>query len=367
MNRRGFTMLELTLAAMLGSVVLLAALGVFASLDRGDRVLAARAEQSTGLELASMAIENAVGTLVMDAGSQGKSPSKPDPKLAATGSAGATGSEPAAESGRPRVLLEVDATPGLPLMPDVAAASTAGAPTTGMGAGSAPQRLELVLARHPTPVETRASDLLTVAGPGGPGRGDQGQGKPMAVRGAFELRPEVRKTPEGPTTWTLWWRPIERRVNESGAEMYAGVDELAVPLARGLVACRWSVFYEEAWATTHSTAAVLDLPAYVKLQITTSAGLEADWLFEVGWTMGPEFKPPPKTEDGEVTDEETGTDESTPGGSVIESPATINPKPIKSSGTTKTVTPKPAAPQRRPGTTGTATGKSTGKSTGGGR
>lgn len=343
-------MLELTLAAMLGSVVLLAALGVFSALDRGDRVLAVRAEQSTGLELASLAIENAVGTLVMDGGGQPKSASKPDPKLAATGSAGATESEPSAAA-RARFLLEADATPGLPLMPEAAVMGTAGAAAILPGTGSPPQRLELVLARHPTPIETRSSDLLTVAGPGGSGRGARGEGQPMAVRGAFEVRPEARKTKDGPTTWTLWWRPIERRVDDSGAEVYAGVDELAVPLARGLVSCRWSVFYEEAWATAHSTGAVLDLPAYVKLQVATSAGLEADWLFEVGWTIGPEFKPPLKTEDGELVEDGEGSGGAGETRGVVESPATMTPKPVKASGTTRSATPAPvAAPQRRPGT-----------------
>jgi hypothetical protein len=367
MRRRGFTILELTLAAALGALVLLAALGVFSSLDRGDRTLAARAVQNTGLEMASGAIEKAMGTLVMDSGGQspgnktgGKAEEEEaDPKAAPPGGRGSP-----APSGRARFILEPDTTPGLPGMPDLAApqAGTAGSVTMS-GVLTAPQRLELVLARHPVPLELPApasAGMLMVADPGpmgGPGGRERGDASPKAVRGAFDLRPEARKPSDGdgPMTWTLWWRPIERRVGDAGGEAYIGRDDLAVPLATGLLSARWGLFYEEAWKSDHSTGAVLELPAYVKLQVTTSAGLQADWLFEVGWTMGPEFQPPaPGPGEEGTTDDGQGMPA---GGPTVGGSTAAQSRPAGATTTTK-VAPggagkatrplKPAPPARRP-------------------
>jgi hypothetical protein len=349
-------MLELTLAAMIGALVLLAALSVFSSMDRGDRVLSARAEQNSGLELASGAIERAIGTLVMDTGGHTKTGAKNDPK---DGTA-AVAKGPAAEAGRARFLLETDTRPELPGMPDVAeaAAGTAGSAMLAPGSVSAPQRLELVVARHPAPVDARPAVVLPVADGGGSGPSLQVEDKPAAVRGAFDLRPEARKAGEptgAPATWTLWWRPIERRVDESGAEVYAGADDLAVPLARGLISARWSVYYEEAWKTSHATAVVLDLPAYVKLQVTTAAGLQADWLFEVGWIIGPEFKPPVKTgEDGDTSGADATGDSGLSAGDALGAQPSADGsaagKPVVPSGPPRRIKPGPLrAPKQRPG------------------
>lgn len=362
MSRRGFTILELSLAAALGGLVLLAALGVFSSLDRGDRVLAARAVQNTGLEMVSGALEKAIGTLVMETGGQTLGGKKPgavaDAKPAPDGdseNADRGSDKPAA---RPRFLLENDATPGLPGMPAVAEAigGTGGSARMVGGAMSAPQRLELVLARHPVPVDVRPRNILEVADTGKVGGKAPNQESPRAVRGEFDLRPEARKPgADGPLTWTLWWRPIERRVGDSGVETFVGMDDLAVPLATGLLSARWSVFYEEAWKDTHSTGAVLELPAYVRLQVTTAAGLEADWLFEVGWKMGPEFQPPAPTGDEAGTDQESesagaSTAGSSAAGSSTGSATPAKPmKPIRvgpGSGTTTTA--KPAPPVKGP-------------------
>jgi hypothetical protein len=334
--RRAFSMVEVSLATMVGALVLAAALGVFAAMERGDKVLSARAKENFGLEVASGAIASAMGTLVMEAGGQ----------------AGAN--RPAAPTGRPRVMLEVDQSVGLPGMPDVEAAR---AGTAGSGALTAslspPQRLELVVSRHPAAVPKRQALFDEAVATGGRGGADT----PLAVRGAFELRPEPLRASDGPVapqrTWTLWWRPLERRVDEMGVEVFAPADDLSVPLATGLLSARWSVFFEGEWKSEHATAAVLDLPAYVKLQITTSAGLQADWLFEVGWSMGPEFKPTggegeeeeEEDEAGEVLDEDgqpiqvPGADGGTGGAAGQGTPPRVNPSTVRPPGTRPTAPP----------------------------
>jgi hypothetical protein len=40
--------------------------------------------------------------------------------------------------------------------------------------------------------------------------------------------------------------------------------------------------------TELSATGLQDLPAYVEMKVSTASGLTANWMFEVGWTNGPE-------------------------------------------------------------------------------
>ena len=124
--------------------------------------------------------------------------------------------------------------------------------------------------------------------------------------------------------WTLWWRPIEPPVNASavevlglaalaGTEMEPGstvpppsggasgssgggvaagspsllvdprLDPTAVPLIRGLEMCHWSVYRGRKLMPDYAATYSGELPAYVQLEIRTTSGVYANWMFEVGW------------------------------------------------------------------------------------
>lgn len=118
--------------------------------------------------------------------------------------------------------------------------------------------------------------------------------------------------------WTLWWRPIEPPINPSAVEVLgmaalepvdretsgaatrttptsAGatgspsllidprMDSTAIPLIRGLEMCRWSVYRGRKLMPDYAATYSGELPAYVQLEIRTTSGVYANWMFEVGW------------------------------------------------------------------------------------
>ncbi len=139
-GRRGFTLIEVALAAVLGSMVVLVAVSVFSSLETADRVGQEAFDDSLSEALAHEAITKAVGGLAM-------SNSTPPPRNAEGNRMGRDRSEERPEPPtdddrepeRPRLLLELDdALP--PVMPD----------TESNNAGLMhPQRLEVALRTRP--------------------------------------------------------------------------------------------------------------------------------------------------------------------------------------------------------------------------
>lgn len=144
--------------------------------------------------------------------------------------------------------------------------------------------------------------------------------------GVFELTPPGPAPIDGLTGepidedsregWTLWWRQIEPPVNPSAAALIgaaalmdaetgqtptatsvptgapgisAGVlvdprmDPTAVPLIRGLEMCHWSVYRGRKLMPDYAATYSGELPAYVQLEIRTTSGVYANWMFEVGW------------------------------------------------------------------------------------
>ncbi|MCC6659304.1 MAG: hypothetical protein IT437_00290 [Phycisphaerales bacterium] len=275
MNGRAFTLLETMLAALIGALVLAACMGMFGLLDRSDRRLGARYEDAMAMERLRGAVARTMDTLVMS--------TDPLPP---------SGGRPVTEMGQPS-----DGPPPPPprfvLEPD-AAASLVGvarrARIAGEGATEAPQRFEVVLSRSPLPVR-EAVDIPAH--------------ERRAVRGVFELRPDRRanlpsyRVKGEQPGWTLWWRPLPipdgpttgvapsaGGASTRGIEPYQ--DPAATEIISGLEQCRWTVYKDREKKTAYTATWGLNLPAYVELSVRTTAGLTANWMFEIGWTNAPE-------------------------------------------------------------------------------
>lgn len=129
------------------------------------------------------------------------------------------------------------------------------------------------------------------------------------VRGVFELIPDHLEPLGGATIQTarkpradvgqgltLWWRELPPAIEPDASE-----DELArqqrrlldwegrrVPLIRGLSWLRWEVYRGDRFDTRTLATWQRELPAYVKLNFETVSGRRESWMFEIGWRNGPE-------------------------------------------------------------------------------
>lgn len=223
----------------------------------------------------------------------------------------------------PRLIVELDASPGLTVMISQLAAQgvvledPTAFPESQPGTLSAPlglpQRVEVVVNAPPLPenlalvapgwaaqVDERLNELFDLdAVVGVPDEG--------GLRGVFELRPDgqrervIRGEPLGADNdvlrgdraagWTLWWRPISNQ--ERALRKTALVDpdtqpELlvgAIPVARGLRRCRWTVHDNGLPLPSRRATLPEEIPAYIGLEIETVAGLYANWLFEPAWSV----------------------------------------------------------------------------------
>lgn len=320
MNRRAFTLLEVMLAAVLGSMVVLTAMVLFTTMARTQ----ARTENSDfGLqELARLnnATRKALSQVVVygftpkrDAGALGAPAAQPVPSSSdgtpdedaeslevADPTGESSGMESSLESdlagdqrggggrsshrrlgpdGRPRpdptkfprMILENDLASGL-------------------------QRLELVVAEPPA--LAGADGVLLEP--------DAGKRFTM-TRGAFELRPITEQSlPRSllesldPTlfVYDVWWVPVDH--NEEGVTPLGnpgigfGPDGRSraggIVIARGITNFRWKFWrtddagvlasFPAATATARS-----ELPAYLELEAQTVQGQKVKWMLEVGWTV----------------------------------------------------------------------------------
>ncbi len=314
-ERRGFTLLETILAASLGTLLVLVCMGIFGAIDRTDRASMNRARETEMLGRVHTVMERVFADLVIS-----ESPINTD--IGNVRNAVATGrltgiagksddgsntvAPDAARNGestappRERIMLGADRNPLLKSKMQ----------SLKLGDGSL-QRMEVLVSRPPVPTGFGRSTLAEIV-------------EAMAVeptgptRGAFELRPDATTPqtsigdlneidPES-TGYTLWWRPLPATEELQTPDPYLmdpTEDPTAVVLATGLVQCKWTAFktkYDEAGKSlgrerlTEMQGSVLqDLPAYFEMEIRTASGLTANWMFEAGWSFGPE-----------TVDEETG-------------------------------------------------------------
>lgn len=310
-RRRAFSMLEVSLAVLIGGIILMATTGVFNALDRADRTLKARSEQASQLNRLHTVMRRTFVNLAMS--------SRPMPRQRPASSAAPAPADrtPVADNpGRPappRPDPAADAPPEPPrviLTEDRRVSGTAMRKMEGTGLGSSssptvwpPQRLEVVLGRPPVPIRQGPSDhARTVFPEASVGRDDPTDERIAGAklsRGIFELTP-VEPGARGPgnsparsiTTWSLWWRPLPPSAAAGSGPEGGSVRDLDLPpptlIVTDLTYLRWQFFDDRERKTEFATAYVNGLPAYVELEVQTAAGLWANWLFEVDFIMSSE-------------------------------------------------------------------------------
>lgn len=323
---RGFTLLETILSSVIGSMVLLACFALFVSMSRVEGSMNRASRQMEELALGQQIFRKSFMTIAL-IGEQALESVVSD--LAVDGVV------PEAERmniPRARLIIDFDAAPSIGGM--ITSALLDGVQLrdpAGFGAG--PQFIELVLPDKPVPESMRlfvpqwstapADDLVDAFDPSGISRPEEESG----VRGIFELRPDGarERVMEGygivpatgleprPTTkagrdipdgWTLWWRPMygeEYWARQSGLQFDIDSNPAllaeAVPLIRGVRAMRVFAFAAEEnpegpdlplvrqrWPAYEASTAA-ELPGYVEMEIETTGGMVANWVFEMGWSI----------------------------------------------------------------------------------
>ncbi len=285
-RRRGFTLLEVALAAALGALVALGAVAMIGAISRADRQQAARSEAAVELERTQRAMQTVFNSLHMMTGS--------------TPTGAPVGQERPSEPAR------------LSLGPDRELLRS-------MQRSGGVQRLEVVINRPPLPgIDALAADWArrreyeAAAFSSARGWRDPGEAELIGARTprrvAFELRPEPappNAAPDAPTTWTLWYRPVGvSAANELDATSAAlggdappeDLDPAAAarlgayPLVTGLVQCEWRVFTNRERVTEFEAWQASELPAFIEMELRTASGAYANWLFEVAWLSGAEHQ-----------------------------------------------------------------------------
>jgi len=327
--RPGFTLLETVLAAVMGALFVLLTVGFMYAMQRSDIAMARRAEEAGDLQRARLVMQRCFSTILTseqprpdargDIRRGAARNRQPDPKAEA-----ADGEAPREETPPPppRVIL---ATQDGRSAPPIRLASGEWSSTT-------PQRLELVVFESPVPKSVRearasvrqrraleeseipeASETLA-PGEGGalndpetadPEEPDDDDMPLKAIRGALELRAQPRLDPDAPanqqSSYELWWVPVARRapadaiIDEALQAELATVDR-PYRVASNIAMARWVMFDDREKKTNFEATWDSQLPAYIECQIETTTGLRSEWMFEVGWGVGPEVRLP-KPED----------------------------------------------------------------------
>lgn len=258
MTRRAFTLLETVLAMVVGILVLTAALGVMSAVRGSDAGLAVRATHQRELSDTRIAIASALSRLrpapnniVRQTMPEGTTDEEVEAILDQAFPAPIAGLphhfELTGESGRPRLEVVVDRLPQGTHRPDE---------TT----------------------KNAESDNATSA---------LGFDDLLGYRGAFEMRPSQEIT-----AYELWWVPLA----PLGVPQGAVFDDSTLPEPRLLCAhvaeLRWSAFIDRTKLGEIRAIEARQLPAYIELELTTTEGLYASWMFELGWIPGTELAPP---------------------------------------------------------------------------
>lgn len=339
---RGFTLLEVVMASVLGLVVAAACIAIFTALNKTDRSLDRRYHETVELERLHNVMQRTFMSLVVSdqpkpqpprtnpdgtpvAGSRLTDPNRSTgnqlgaDRIPIPGSrqsrlrseSGSSGDAPSANDpttdpkaeNKPENKAENRAgapkPPPPPRMLLTADPAVADAPMNHrlarMQVAAATQRFELVLSS--IPVASNATvrkvapdpdeDELNKAAP-------DLTGGSRAVRGRFYLQPNPVTVPGRPTSWTIFWQPL--RAPDGVAIADSREVELvpagqAVPIATDLAYCRWQVFDDRARKVEFQATWQDDLPAYVEMEVETVGGLWASWMFEVDWSRGQESLP----------------------------------------------------------------------------
>jgi len=308
--RRGFTILELILAAGIGSMVLVSGAVLFSVMDRSDTAARRRFEASSEMQRTRLIMQRAFSQMLM---SDEQKPMKQtdgtnDAAKASAAASKRNGRDPDAPLPPPRLTL------GLP--------ETQGARTTGM------QRLEVCLFESPVPTvktnsfEAWSSGVSAVRRerksppsdvkvgeapePDGPSEEmedavEEAEQPVRAYRGAFEFLPQPPadgeiQEPGAQQRYQLWWVPMPAR--RAAEHMLSADAANRTMLPRPYLLCSdilhagWRLYDDGQRKTAASAIWDSDLPAYIEFEIRTASGLQSQWMFEVGWANGPEYRRP---------------------------------------------------------------------------
>jgi hypothetical protein len=301
-------MLEVSLAAVIGGLIVLASLGVFSALDRADITLKARFDHSMQMSRLQTVMRRTFVNLAMSTktpprnrpagGRTSAQQSAPTPAAAALEPQNpASGAQDEQQVPEPaRVILGFEDRLGPVEMQRLEKFGTG----PNVPATWRPQRLEVVLSRPPVPIpKNGASGVFPEAGTGLDEFSDKNSITASRLfRGIYELQPTPAGTrgPSGErprpfTTWSLWWRPMPPPItSESGNDGEVREFDLAPPslIVSDLTYLRWQFFDDRMLKHEFSTAYYLGLPAYVQLEVQTASGIWASWMFEVDFQLASE-------------------------------------------------------------------------------
>ena len=294
---RGFTLIELTLAIVVGSLVLIGVAGVFAASRNMERIFGASYENTTELHIAQMTIRRTLLTLQV----------KEDQRSNAADSAGVDNSDVQEFADRSRIILEPD-----PVYKNL------------LGEFE-PQRFEVVVSTPPIALNmaTKAAEWARINDRDPDSLDFSSEDASGGVmRSVFELRPEgsregvmrsvgimdpdpkadaklIESQATAPTSWTLWWRPILQTESEylrAGGNPLSDVagtqDEIrfrlagAIPLITNIDVCAWTIYKSDEHVSDYLALEMSELPAYAEFEVLLTNGMYATWMFEVDWVLG---------------------------------------------------------------------------------
>lgn len=352
MSRRGFTLLEVMLASLIGAMVLAVCGTLLFAGGRTEATLAARTEQTSDLGRTRVVMNRVFSSLLMvkrkaEPRSAGSKPTLSNPGRVVTSTNPAGDAQPADPADA------VQYTPRLILEPDPALANLVMTSRTLKTEGAFhPQRLEVVLTDSPVPQNSSGEQVLRLLGVKSRSAGkaksaskpapadasqnadagaattdgadpaagdgaaaatsplqDDAQSTVRAVRGALEFWPQTLENQRGlnaalgsldadgdaPILWELWWVPLDPKPDHVGDPdpVTGGVPGEPYLIAKNIRFARWIAFKDRQHRAELESTMAVDLPAYVEFQIETGAGLKSEWMFEISWANGPETPPPP--------------------------------------------------------------------------
>jgi prepilin-type N-terminal cleavage/methylation domain-containing protein len=336
--RPGFTLIELSMAIVIGTVILFAALGMFSTMERADAIADVRAEEHTQLQRTQRVMSRAMGSLLVmsrqeQQTAEAAQTAQEQAEAAVAGGSDLGGGQDGggveqalddlarqAAKYRPRVVLEPD-----PRLQGVDMQRRVRIGDQGLGDpdSTTPQRLELALSAPcviPSFVDEQRRYQIARRGQA-PVEVGSSVDELGAVRGAFVFRDERRQTELGLPVFSLWWLPIAGDADDAQAleeqQLDPAIVDGAVLLLDGVVWAKWRFFKEGAWREEFRVLGELDLAAYGELELTTAQNVTVAWLFELAWTIGTDPEDEGEGEEGEEGDAPPGETETGAGGETI--------------------------------------------------
>lgn len=265
--RRSFTLIEIILATMLGSMVIAGAASVIAMLNRSDSMLRDRFDQTNDLAKAQLVFRRIFSTVVMSN----------EQKPVGYSTAGTRAMSEQVRAAAAARLAEGNAdlpTPRFIVTQNESRPAPASPLSIASGESFPNQRLEIVVSQPPLVSSLAPREILE--------NRDSGN----IVRGALELRPS--RTRSGKPCSAVWWIPlIETEEGWIPMRDDRGFT-LGDKVIDGVVGIRWTIFDDRQRKSTYSAIWYDELPAYVEVELRTTAGLYANWMFDVGWFVGPD-------------------------------------------------------------------------------